>query len=267
MRLLILFFLILPLYSVELISYNIYDRKDRVDLMLSFDNAYNGKISQKKEKNLTLFTFSDLTYSKDELKELNSQLVDKISISSKNNNTYIMLQNKQNVNLELSSINDKFGVRIRAIEQGKTSIEPIATPVPTVDNSQELIPKPKSTSLEEYDYTNYILVMLILVALLIALWWFKKTMIYKNNNVSRDFTMIFQRFLDKNNQLVVFDHANKRYTMIIGNSNVLLESAEIAEEQTIKHTEKTEKNFDSFFEENKKRIQNLIEQRQKGKKS
>ncbi len=73
--------------------------------MLSFDNAYNGKISQKK-KNLTLLTFSDLTYSKDELKELNSQLVDKISISSKNNNTYIMLQNKQNINLELSSIND-----------------------------------------------------------------------------------------------------------------------------------------------------------------
>ena len=40
MRLLVLFFLILPLYSVELISYNIYDRNDRVDLMLSFDNAY-----------------------------------------------------------------------------------------------------------------------------------------------------------------------------------------------------------------------------------
>ncbi|EMY2788187.1 hypothetical protein AAIL10_001126 [Campylobacter jejuni] len=265
MRLLVLFFLILPLYSVELISYNIYDRNDRVDLMLSFDNAYNGKISQKKEKNLTLLTFSDLTYSKDELKELNSQLVDKISISSKNNNTYIMLQNKQNINLELSSINDKFGVRIRAIEQGKANIESV--PTTTANNSQELMPKPKSTSLEGYDYTNYILVMLILVILLIVFWWFKKTMVYKNNNVSRDFTMIFQRFLDKNNQLVVFDHANKRYTMIIGNSNVLLESVEIPEEQTIKHTEKTEKNFDSFFEENKKRIQNLIEQRQKGKKS
>lgn len=253
MRLLVLFFLILPLYSVELISYNIYDRNDRVDLMLSFDNAYNGKISQKKEKNLTLLTFSDLTYSKDELKELNSQLVDKISISSKNNNTYIMLQNKQNINLELSSINDKFGVRIRAIEQGKANIQSVVSPITTANNSQELMPKSKSTSLEGYDYTTYILVMLILVILLIVLWWFKKTMIYKNNNVSRDFTMIFQRFLDKNNQLVVFDHANKRYTMIIGNFNVLLESVEIPEEQTIKHTEKTEKNF----EENKKEFKIL----------
>lgn len=50
-------FLILPLYSVELISYNIYDRNDRVDLMLSFDNAYNGKISQKKEKKFNSFNF------------------------------------------------------------------------------------------------------------------------------------------------------------------------------------------------------------------
>lgn len=57
MRLLVLFFLILPLYSVELISFNIYDRNDRVDLMLSFDNAYNGKISQKKRKKFNSFNF------------------------------------------------------------------------------------------------------------------------------------------------------------------------------------------------------------------
>lgn len=260
MRFLVLFFLILPLYSVELVGYNVYDRNDRVDLMLSFDNAYNGKISQKKEKNLTLLTFSDLKYSKNELKELNSKLVDKISISSKNNNTYIMLQNKENIHLELSSINDKFGVRIRVVEQGNTQVT-----TPALNSTGDLMPKPKSTSLEGYDYTNYILVMLVLLILLLGLWWFKRTMLYKNNKVSRDFNMIFQRFLDKNNQLVVFDHANKRYTMIIGNSNVLLESAELSEEQ--KYSEQTEKNFDSFFEENKKRIQTLIEQRKEGKKS
>lgn len=72
-----------------------------------------------------------------------------------------------------------------------------------------------------------------------------------------DFTIIFQRFLDKNNQLVVFDHANKRYTMIIGNSNVLLESVEIPEEQTIKHTEKTEKILILFLKRIKKEFKIL----------
>ena len=171
-----------------------------------------------------------------------------------------MLQNKENIHLELSSINDKFGVRIRVVEQGNTQVT-----TPALNSTGDLMPKPKSTSLEGYDYTNYILVMLVLLILLLGLWWFKRTMLYKNNKVSRDFNMIFQRFLDKNNQLVVFDHANKRYTMIIGNSNVLLESAELSEEQ--KYSEQTEKNFDSFFEENKKRIQTLIEQRKEGKKS
>lgn len=60
----------------------------------------------RKRKNLTLLTLSDLKYSKEELKSLNSGLVDKISISSKDNNTYIMLQNKEPISLELSSIND-----------------------------------------------------------------------------------------------------------------------------------------------------------------
>lgn len=82
------------------------------------------KFSEKR-KNLTLLTFSDLKYDKEELKSLNSKLVDKISISSKDNYTYIMLQNKEPISLELSSINDKFGVRIRAVEQNnKISINP-----------------------------------------------------------------------------------------------------------------------------------------------
>ncbi len=50
MKVLLLSILALPLFAVELISYNIYDRNDRVDLMLSFDSAYGGKISQKKKK-------------------------------------------------------------------------------------------------------------------------------------------------------------------------------------------------------------------------
>lgn len=265
MRILLLCLLTLPLFATELINYNVYDRNDRVDLMLSFDGAYNGKISQKKEKDLTLLTFTDLKYGKEELKDLNSQLVNKISISSKNNNTYIMLQNKQDISLNISSINDKFGVRIRALQKGKENTLAEQNIINSNTN-EELMPKPKSTSLEGYDYTNYILVMLVLIALLIVLWWIKRTMPFRNSGVSRDFRIVFQRFLDKNNQLIVFEYANKRYTMIMGNSNIVLDNIEIPDYEPIK-TEQTEKTFDSFFEENKKRIQSLVEQRQKNKKS
>lgn len=45
--------------------------------------------------------------------------------------------------------------------------------------------------------------------------------------------------------------------MIIGNSNVLLESVEIPEEQTIKHTEKTEKILILFLKRIKKEFKIL----------
>lgn len=49
MKVLLLSILALPLFAVELISYNIYDRNDRVDLMLSFDSAYGVNFSEKEK--------------------------------------------------------------------------------------------------------------------------------------------------------------------------------------------------------------------------
>ncbi|EOD4832591.1 hypothetical protein ACJU1S_001801, partial [Campylobacter upsaliensis] len=109
--------------------------------------------------------------------------------------------------------------------------------------------------IESYDYTNYILVMLVLMLLLIVLWWLKKT-----NVNSKNFGGIkFQRNIDRNNQLVVLDYENKRYVLIIGNSNLLLESKEIPQEEA----KVNEENFNSFFENNKRKIQNIILEKQK----
>ena len=38
----------LNIFATTLLTYNTYDRDDRVDLMLSFDTPYNGKIFLKK---------------------------------------------------------------------------------------------------------------------------------------------------------------------------------------------------------------------------
>ena len=242
----------LPLFSAKLVSYNIYDRNDRVDLMLSFDSAYQGKISQKKEGEFALLSFEGLE-AKDELKSLNSKLVNKIQISSKNNTTHIMFQAKEKLDFGLSSINGKFGLRIRALPEG-ANLPQLSQPIKQeTDKEADLMPKPKN--IESFDYTNYILAMLVLVLLLVVLWWFKKT-----NVNSKNFGGIkFQRNIDRNNQLVVLDYENKRYVMIIGNSNLLLESKEVQQEEI----KVDNKDFNSFFEDNKRKIQNLILEKQK----
>ncbi len=261
MKKIFLLFLVLPLFGVELINYNIYDRNDRVDLMLSFDGAYSGDISQKTEKNFTLLTLNELKYSKEELKSLNSSLVDKVQISSKGNKTYIMLQNKTKIHLNISSINDKFGIRIR-ITEARLNEANISPPANTATSSStEFLPQgiQSSSSSEKYDYTQYILVMFVLIVLLLGLWWFKRTMNSKIFLNSKNFTVAFQRPLDKNNQFMILDYKNKRYVVIVGASNLLLESLEIPEEEM----QKKEEDFNSVFEENKRKIQKIIQKRQK----
>lgn len=261
-KIFLFFFLVLPLFGVELISYNIYDRKDRVDVMLSFDGTYDGNISQKTEKNRTLLTLSNVKYSKKEQKDLSSDLVDKIWINSQNDETYIMFQNKTKVNLSLSSINDKFGVRIRVTGEdlNRSSANPSnASASGTRGSSNELKSK---DFLGGYDFTNYILVLVVLMFLLVGLWWLKRIVGSKGSSDLNNFNVVFQRPLDKNNQFMVLDYKSKRYVMIIGVSNLLLESAEIAEDELQKDKEE---DFNFLFEENKKKIQDLIQKRQKTK--
>ncbi|MDO4674089.1 hypothetical protein [Campylobacter sp.] len=248
-----IFFLLfaLPLFGVRLIDYNIYDRNDRVDLMLSFDGAYEGRISQSKNGDFTLLSFENLE-AKNDLKTLNSKLVDKIQITHKDNKTFIMFQNKKKLDFSISSVNDKFGVRIRALPAGKILSE---KKVSVLDDNQTLT-QAKNPNLKDYDYTTYILVVLVLVLLLFALWWLKRT----KGGESGDFRLKFQRGLDRNNRLMVLDYENKRYVLIVGASNLLLESRELLQDE---RTEDKEKNFDSFFEENKRKIQNLILERQR----
>lgn len=261
MRILFIFFcFLIPLVATNLTDYNIYNRNDRVDLMLSFDSVYKGNISQRKEKKILELIFNDLKYSKNEVKNLQSKFMDKIVISSKNNKTYIMFHNKEEINLNVSSINDKFGIRVRItpLNQSNTNTEGLS---PKPNLSSENLFKTKENMPQEYNYTNYILIILVLIVLLIALLWLKKNMLNRKNVNIKNFSIIFQKPLDRNNQFMILEYNLKRYVMIIGQSNLLLESTEISDDKIQKDS--NDKNFNSFFEENKRKIQNLINEKRK----
>ncbi|MEH1011182.1 hypothetical protein QM027_11340 [Campylobacter concisus] len=60
----ILFFVLFAtqVFASNLLTYNIYERTDRIDIMLSFDAPYEGNIFQKREKDTTslILKFSKL---------------------------------------------------------------------------------------------------------------------------------------------------------------------------------------------------------------
>ncbi len=246
-------FLSLPLFSANLLNYNVYDREDRVDIMLSFDSPYKAMVKQDIKKDIILLSFDSLLFKKEETKELKSKLVKRILISPSANKTAIMLETNAEVDLELSSINDDFGLRLRILPKGLS----LATPLSLMDTNSSI--QTKSSSLEGFDLANYALVLTILLGILFALWWIKRSFLIKNNINTKNFRLIFQRPLDRSNQFIILEYEGKRYTMIVGNSNLLLEKEDIEEKEEV--SSKKDGSFDSFFEENKKKIQNLLKKK------
>lgn len=251
MKFLLLFCAALPLFGAKILDYNIYPRDDRIDLTFSFDAPYVGGISQSKKDNILIVTL-DAKTSKEEDQIINSDIVKKVKIFSQGEKTLIALNLGEKVEIKADSIGDKFGLRLRAQKEGVASSSSIRQ---TSISPEENLRTNKQE--DNYDFTNYILVMSVLLLLLIGLWILK---IYLRSKypLDRNFSLIFQRSLDRHNQLVVFEYGAKRYTMVIGNSNLVLETSEVLiEEKAIKSNPK-EKDFNSYFEENKQRLQNLL---------
>ncbi len=338
--------LFIPAFAAKLVNFSVYDREDRVDLMLSFDAPYNGHISQMKQGNIIAISLNDLLTDKAQSQNLSKGIVKKVLITPQNNKTAIALETSSQANINISSINNKIGLRIRILNanaggansnsagnvqnsgansnmaansntnlntapnQGflaspNTLAHPNATNSsansqnsPATNqansgtnlnpqtNSQTPVPQGKNSSLDGFDLKNYILVLIFLLAILIFLWWFKKRLAKNYHFDSKDFKIIFQRALDKNNQFMILEYEQKRFVLIVGSSNTLLEvkdaplqnftsnkqenftqtkvqssvkNASFERAQNASSKNSKEKSFDNFFEENRQKIQRLIQ--------
>ena len=70
-----LLFFTTQIFASNLLAYNIYERNDRVDIMLSFDAPYEGNIFQKREKNTTSLILNSLNYDQSDSKDINSKII------------------------------------------------------------------------------------------------------------------------------------------------------------------------------------------------
>lgn len=72
---------------------------------------------------------------------------------------------------------------------------------------------------------------------------------------NEDLKIIFEKSLDENNKVVLLEHENRRYLVLVGRSNILLDrfGEDIIE---------TRNDFERFFEQNKERLGSFISRRQ-----
>ena len=273
--------LAVPLFAVNLIDIKSFiDKNESVNITLSFDGAFNGEIAEKRDKEAVLLTLNGVNYGKKETRTLNSPLISEMLISPDKNKTSIMLKAAENVRVNAEKINNGTGIMVRALSQNAQGGGLNLTAL-TLNDSQQ------SVRFQGYDFTNYVLILVLLFVLLGIFWWLSRSL-KKGRFAGKEFRVLFQRPLDKSNKFAIIEYDSKRYTMILGTSNILLDSVDLNEANSAENlansgqnsglnssssvnsgsnsgassqnskNDKKQRSFESFFEENKQRLQRLI---------
>jgi len=262
-----IFFALFVLWSwvnaSNLLTYNVYERSDRVDVMLSFDAPHEGGISQKNDATSITLTINDLGYDKMIEKSINSNIIQELTIIPEKNNTLkVVLKSDKKVSVVASKTVDGFGLRIRSsIMQTPTqSSEPSATALPT-----------SSSSSTDFIDTRYIIVIVVLLFLIVLMLWIKKRLGIQtirpasgaSNNSGKSWlfnpktgsqqevNVLHKKQVDNQNSVVLFEYGSIKYLVMTGNSNVLLEKFQNGEV-------KNDNDFEKVFEENRRRLDEYL---------
>lgn len=184
MKIWLLMITAIPLWAVNLLTHNIYERDERVDIMLSFDAPYSGTIKQQNSGQITKIILSNLTIKNKINKEIKSNILQNINFSSADNLATLELKSSKPIAIMASKTSDKFGLRIRITPQAKSTNKQVtATP------AQTSTPKEQPTSLANIPtkkdngddiYTKYIIVILVLFAIFVFSMYIKTKYIKKN---------------------------------------------------------------------------------------
>ena len=261
MRQIVLFFMLYAYsFGANLLTHNIYERTDRVDVMLSFDSPYEGKIYQVKNNNGTSLKLEDLSFDKIITKKINSNIIQNLTIQPNKNNLNIILTSKNSIGVIASKTADGFGLRIRA-----SLLRPNAQ---RYQNSG-LSSSSKANTLKTFKDsslldTRYIIVVIFLFVLLVFMFWIKRK-VAKRQSQSVENSWLFKKAsagveeikilkrkpIDANNSVVLVEFENKKYLLASGNSNVLLDT--FGQNELEEASE-----FEKAFEDNRKKLDDYL---------
>lgn len=257
--LLALFMALSSLMASNLLTYNVYERSDRIDVMLSFDSPHEGSLSQKNDANSITLTVNDLHYDKMVEKSINSPIIQELVLIPDGKSLKVVLKSDKRISVVASKTVDGFGLRIRGTvlqssTQQPTAIEPAPKPL---DNSAS----------SDFLDTRYIMVVGILIVLALVMLWVRKRVAGAssranvNNGKSwlfnpktglpQEVNLLHKKTLDNQNSVVLFEYGNIKYLVMTGNTNVLLEKFQNGE---VKDTN----DFEKVFEENRRRLDDYL---------
>jgi len=240
----VILLLVLPffLYASKILNYNIYDRTDRVDIMLTFDTPYSGIIKQSSSRSKIVITLDDVTIEAPKSKKIASKYLQSISIVPLQNTTQIIATvPNQNITLHASKTTDGYGLRLRFTKG--TSLKKKEQVVDTAEPSLSILPTKKEDNISQ----SYIIVITIMVIGVFILLYLKRKIqqpttpsskrkkgswLFQSTNAAptaapettkENVSIRFQKAINEDNSVVMLDFGAQSYLVLMGKSNILLD--------------------------------------------
>ncbi|HEX5623699.1 MAG TPA: hypothetical protein VFX57_04590 [Sulfuricurvum sp.] len=236
------------LLGSKILSYNIYDRHDRVDVMLTFDTPYEGVLRQNRQGNVIVIKLEEASIDTPLVKNINSKFLQKLSISPNGDELKIVANIPDNVLLQASKTSDSYGLRLR--------FNPPAAPatmgeLPT-ENEGGISKLPTKDS-SEFESSYYVVIGILIVGIAI-LFWLKQSIAKKATAIhaepktpwtfnagakgasaipsalplgssieSGGVQIRFQKTLDASHSVAMLDFGTQSYLVLLGNNTLLLD--------------------------------------------
>ncbi|MCF6330183.1 MAG: hypothetical protein L3I99_01385 [Sulfurimonas sp.] len=247
-KLFLLFLLPLTLFGSKILSYNVYDRTDRVDIMITFDTPYTGKIKKSTAESKIIIKLQDTSIESSKLKQISSKYLNILSITPMSNYVKIVASVPSNVVLRASKTADAYGLRLRFQDKAVGTKNKTAQIQQTNKEFLSTLPTKKDETVTD----RYIIVVSLLIAGIIILFVIRKKVtpvhllknkttptkekswLFNQTNTNKQtptkepsedssVSIRFQKDIDEKNSVVMLDFMDQSYLVLMGTSNILLD--------------------------------------------
>jgi len=244
-KLLLLLSLVISLNASKILSYNIYDRTDRVDVMITFDTPYRGVIKQSISNSKITIKLQDAYIESSKTKQISSKYIQSLTITPMSGYTQIVASLPHTVKLQASKTSDAYGLRLRFTNK----ITPKQHTKTRVSNSLSYLPTKKTDGMEK---SYYIVTAILIIGILILFfikkkvtpkkvqnkqnsWLFKENTAQQENKTEKQISnqkspqqntnvsIRFQKSINNENSVVMLDFMDQSYLVLMGKSNILLD--------------------------------------------
>ncbi|NPA59822.1 MAG: hypothetical protein GXO30_05085, partial [Epsilonproteobacteria bacterium] len=227
-KILLIFLVPLLLNASKVLSYNIYDRTDRVDVMLTFDTPFEGIIKQKRTNKQIIIKLLDAEIESAKVKQLSSEFLHSLSITPMNGYIKIIASVPNSIKLRASKTSDAYGLRLRFTLKASAKTKTKTT------NPLSNLPTKKDGALSQ---NYYIVVGILIIGILTLLFIKKKTTpkrekkketswLFKENDEPKEMeqkidndlkstaSIRFEKSLDSSNSVIMLDFAQHSYLLL-----------------------------------------------------